>query len=94
MKVTIIPADGFVSVDGMGFNGIDMASVEESIHAVQWNGSSGEIEHKDDGGKMIANELIDSLDQFYDVIAQYNEMLAAYEAEQAQIEAEQTIIEV
>jgi hypothetical protein len=94
MRVTIIPADGFVSVDGLGFNGIDMESVEESIHAVQWNGSSGEVERKDEKGKMIVNEEIDSLDQFYDVIAQYNAMRAAYEEQQAEIEAEQNIVEV
>lgn len=94
MRVTIIPADGFVSVDGIGFDGIDMSSVESSIHAVQWRGSSGEIERKNDAGKMTANEEIDSLDQFYDVIAQYNAMRAAYEEQQAAIEAEQNIVEV
>lgn len=94
MKVTIIPADGFVAVDGVGFNGIDMVSVESNVHAVQWNGTSGEIERKDEAGKMTSNESIDSLDAFDDVMAQYNVMFAAYEAEQVAQQEAETVIEV
>lgn len=94
MKVTIIPADGFVAVDGVGFNGIDMVSVESNVHAVQWNGTSGEIERNDETGKMIANEAIDSLDQFASVLALYNAALAAYEAELAAAQEEEAVIEV
>lgn len=45
MKVTIIRADGFVSVDGRGFAGLDLAFMPADVRAVQWNGDAGEVEH-------------------------------------------------
>lgn len=44
MKVTIIRADGFVSVDGRGFGGLDLTFMPGDVRAVQWNGDAGEVE--------------------------------------------------
>ena len=49
MKVTIIPDDKFISVDGIGYMGIstDWSYIPSGINAIQWDGSSGEIEYLD-----------------------------------------------
>ena len=43
MKFTIIPDDGFVSKDGVGYSGLTFA-IDATIHAVQWYEDLGEIE--------------------------------------------------
>jgi hypothetical protein len=61
MRVTIIPADGFVSVDGRGFNALDLSFIDTSIHAIQWFDTEGEIERRDGRGRIVSNEPIDSI---------------------------------
>ena len=79
MRVTIIPADGFVSVDGKGYGELDLSFINPSIHAVQWYGESGEVEVKNPAtGKMVENREITSLDDFQSAIAAWQ---AAREAE-------------
>ncbi len=73
MRLIIIPDDGFVSVDGIGFSGIDLSFMDQKIHAVQWYGSKGEIEIRElEFRKIIKNEIIDSIDQFQNVIDKWN----------------------
>lgn len=70
MKVTIVRPDGFVSIDGVAYSGLDMASVDQSIHALQWSGEAGEVEFvNDEQGHKPANVFIDSLDDFQGAIA-------------------------
>jgi hypothetical protein len=64
MRVTIIPEDGFVSIDGEGYVDLDLSSIDPAIHAVQWYGTEGEVEHKDDRGRATLNETITSLAPF------------------------------
>jgi hypothetical protein len=64
MRVVIIPSDGFVSVDGENYSGLNLSFIAQSVHAVQWYDTYGEIEYKDERGRMIANESIDSIEQF------------------------------
>ena len=64
MRLTIIRADGFVSVDAEGYKELDLSFIDPSIHAVQWYDTEGEIERKDSRGRMIANEVITSIEQF------------------------------
>ena len=47
MRVTIIPADQLVVIDGTSVTIDNMPIVDESIHAVQWYETNGTIEHKD-----------------------------------------------
>lgn len=69
MRVTIIPADGFVSVDSEGYSGLDLSFIDASVHAVQWYGGSGEVEIKNPvTGKMVENREITSLDEFQPAI--------------------------
>lgn len=65
MRVTIIPSDGFVSVDGVGYQDLDLSSVDPSIHAVQFSGAAGWVEYVDTPeGTKLPNEPIASLVQF------------------------------
>jgi len=50
MKLTIIPSDGVVGVDGV-FRSVSMAGIDTAIHAVQFDDatSTGEIEFKGRG---------------------------------------------
>ena len=50
MRMTIIRDMGLVHVDGNGFDELDMSDVPVDVHALQWYGSSGEIEYKDGKG--------------------------------------------
>jgi len=69
MRLTIIPVDGYVSVDGKGFWGINLSFVDASVHAVQWYETHGEIERKDPiTGRMVANEVITSIGSFQPVL--------------------------
>lgn len=45
MRVTIVPIDETVIVDGRAITGIDMSNIDSEIHAVQWGGEGGEIEY-------------------------------------------------
>ncbi|TMW77980.1 DUF4376 domain-containing protein [Thauera sp. UPWRP] len=44
MQVTIIRKDGFVSVDGRGFAGLDLSFLPADVRAVQWQNDAGEVE--------------------------------------------------
>jgi hypothetical protein len=69
MRLIIVPIDGAVSVDGKGFGGLDLSFMDASVHAVQWYETHGEIERKDPvTGRMIANEVITSIDAFQPVL--------------------------
>jgi len=91
MRVTIIPDDGFVSVDGEGYDGLDLSFMDAGIHAVQWYDTHGEIERKDPvTKKMTANEEITSFDAFQPVLdvwqAKKDELAAAAAAAQTVVE--------
>ena len=47
MRVTIVPIDQTVVIDGLSVIIDDMPAVDSSIHAIQWYGNRGTIEHKD-----------------------------------------------
>ena len=47
MRVTIIPEDQIVVIDGVVVRIDIMPTINESIHAVQWYDTNGTIEHKD-----------------------------------------------
>jgi len=85
MRVTIIPIDGSVSVDGVGFGGLDLSFMDASVHAVQWYETHGEIEVKDPTtGRMVANEVITSIDAFQPVLDAWQAAKTAAEAAAAE----------
>lgn len=70
MRLTIIPSDGFVSVDGESkYQPLDLSGcgIPSDIHAVQWYESRGWIEFSDDGDPFTPkpdNEQIVELPQW------------------------------
>lgn len=64
MRVTILPRDGLVAIDGISFEKLDLSFIPSEVHALQWYETFGEIEYKDERGCMVRNEEISSLDQF------------------------------
>jgi hypothetical protein len=64
MRVTIIPVDGFVSVDGEGYSDLDLSFMASDIHALQWYETEGELEIQDARGRVIENRPIDSLEPY------------------------------
>ncbi len=89
MRVTIVPFDGFVSVDGEGYRGIDLSSMPSDIHAVQWYGEEGEIERTNAHGKVIANEAFFSLTQFDPALRAWADKKTS-EAENLAVDSEQS----
>lgn len=69
MRVTIIPSDTWVSIDGVGYTGVDVSSVPADIHAVQFNNGTGWIEYIPlANGTQPANTPLDSVAQFQAVL--------------------------
>ena len=59
MKLTIVPEDKFISVGTTGYSGIstDWSYIPTEVHAVTWDGSSGEIQYKDYRGNVGITSL-------------------------------------
>ncbi len=51
MRVTIIPEDSKVIVDGVAYE--VSVQADQNIHAIQWDGEKGVIEYKRGGAKRI-----------------------------------------
>lgn len=85
MKVTIVPVDGSVSVDGKGFSPLDLSGINPTVHAVQWYDTYGEVEFKDvfAGGKITKpeNQFITSFTEYEPVLALWQEAKDAAEAQ-------------
>jgi hypothetical protein len=82
MRISIIRDGCVVSIDGESYGNVDLGGLAETIHAVQWYGERGEIEHKDPvTHKMIANEEISDFEQFAFVVP-------AWSARKSQIQSE------
>lgn len=82
MKLTIIPVDSTVYVDGVSFGNLDLSSAPADVHALQWNSVSGWIEFKDlDDGTKPQNQIITELpDWAVTACAKWDEAKAAFDA--------------
>ncbi len=63
MKVVIIPSDSTVSVNGRTIGGLDLTWMV-GVHAVVWNGASGEVQMVDRDGRITANVPIESIEDY------------------------------
>lgn len=63
MKVVIIPADGFVSINGRGFSKLAF-STPPNVHAVAWKDTVGEAQVTDETGAIVANAVLESLNDY------------------------------
>jgi hypothetical protein len=59
MKISIIKDDGTVVKDGVGYGGLDLSALPSNFHAVQWNGSSGDLETIDENGNTTNTAITD-----------------------------------
>lgn len=92
MRVTIIKKDGFVSVDGVGFAGLDLSFLPETVHAVQWYGTVGEVEMCEfhPYKTLMAPSLtIYVLDDYQQCLDLWNSAKTAYDTALLQAEAAQ-----
>lgn len=70
-----------VGIDGLFYEGLDGSQLANNIHAVQWNGESGCVEHKDPvTGDKTQNEDILSIDAFQFAVDAWNSAKAEEEA--------------
>jgi hypothetical protein len=53
-RLTVVPADEAVYVDGFGYLGFDLSFVPSDVHALQWDGEEGWIERKGQRDEMIS----------------------------------------
>jgi len=84
MRLIIIPVDGCVSIDGVPFSGLDLSFMTSSVHAVQWYDTHGEVEVKNPvTGRMVANEVITSIDAYQPAIDAWQVAKTAAEAAEA-----------
>ena len=65
MQLTIVPVDGVVIYNGIGYKNVDLSSVDPHIHAVQFQGDKGWIEYK-----YNTRALLTSLNKFQAIIDQ------------------------
>jgi len=94
MRITIIPSDGFVSVDGIGYSGLDLSAIDSSVHAVQWYGENGEVEVRDLlTRKMVENRNIISITEFQPALTAWQTAkdVAVAAEEASRIAAEQNL---
>lgn len=77
MRVTIVPFDGYVSVDGAGCDGVDLSTLAPDIHAIQWYDTDGEIERVDSRGRIVQNEVITDFSPYMHVIALWEQRMEA-----------------
>lgn len=58
MKVTIVPSDNVVIVDGVGINSLDLTHLDPTIHAIQWYGDAGHVEYTDKNNTEINSTVL------------------------------------
>lgn len=62
MRITVLNDDNALGLDGVFYSGLDFSTVPDNIHALQWNGTKGEIEfYEDDEGEKMPNQKITEL---------------------------------
>lgn len=79
MKLSIIPSDGAVYKDGVSYANLDLSSVPEDVHALQWDRDSGWIEFKDESEfRKPPNKAIAELPEWAnDALGKWNQAEAA-----------------
>lgn len=70
-RITIIKDDNVVCVNGRCLSGIDMSSMPDNLHAMQWYETHGEEERFNFQTGRPFNVVITSLDNYSDVLSQW-----------------------
>jgi hypothetical protein len=84
MRLTIIPSDEKIGIDGLFFKCLDLVAcaIPANIHALQWYETEGEVEFIDNPDRTKPqNELISELPVWANAcVTKWNEAKAAYGA--------------
>jgi hypothetical protein len=84
MKLTIIPIDNAVYIDGLPYINLDLtqSGIPSNIHALQWKDTSGWLEFNNNlDGTKPQNESITSLPEWANIaITKWDEAKTAQEA--------------
>ena len=81
MKITIVPSDKLVIIDGEAIR-FDF-TIDDNIHAVQWEGNSGIVETKKGDNIKLKN-----MDMFQDIIDEHAKQLTIIAEERIKAERE------
>ena len=57
--LTIVKDDSFVAVDGFALEPIDCSSLASNIHAIQFDGTNGEVEYNDGTANLAITAISD-----------------------------------
>ena len=60
MRLTIIPEDRIVIIEGRSYTGMDLSSIDSNIRAIQWYDTFGIVEYKD----ASLNEKIEDISDY------------------------------
>lgn len=81
MRVTIIPADSVVVVDGVTVDGVLLEGISAEVHAVQWYGTWGDVEICDpETHAILENRRINSFDEYAFVLPLWQQRSVEVEA--------------
>jgi len=89
MRVSIIPIDSVVCIDGNCLTGINLSQIPSEIHAVQWRNTEGTVEYVTQNKVKPPNQDITSFEQFQWVVDAWNTKKAEIDAEIARQLAEE-----
>ena len=78
MRLTIVPEDGVVIINGVGFDKINLSWIDSNYHAIQWYEDQGEIEVYANG-KPIENRPITSIAEFQRAIDDWTKRKQEYD---------------
>ena len=56
MRMTIVPEDKLVNIDGLVFSELDLSFIPTNVHAIQWYGEEGTVEIKDERNRIIETQ--------------------------------------
>ena len=92
MRVTIIPTEHRVNVDGISMS-VDCSSLPSDIHAIQWYETMGWIEYKKTGIKRTAigstpHKQITSIDEYHGLLQEWAQKKHEWDIWQAELAAE------
>jgi hypothetical protein len=80
-RLTIVADDSKVYVDGVALK-VDLTGLDPQIHAIQWNGSRGEIEHRpyDEKGNRRPNAFFTDISAYKVFVNRWSAAKAAEDA--------------
>jgi hypothetical protein len=94
-NLSIIKDDNMTVIDGVGIDNLDLSSIPDNVHAIQWSedDKTGEIEYRASRCSHCnvlskkPNEMFSDLSPYAGIIVAHEAKLEEFAAEQAALEA-------